>query len=121
MPEKPAASTLRARVATLSHVVARVMTSNSMVVSSVVVAALPRREQVGQVCGGRTEADMSQETSARRDVLRQMAAAGATGLTAGTLGQPAARAAGAAAYDPAAHFDVASARSSFGATAPAGC
>jgi hypothetical protein len=30
MPEKPAASTRRARPATLSHVVARVMTSNSM-------------------------------------------------------------------------------------------
>src|SRR5262245_51076008 len=31
MPEKPAASVRRARLATLSHVVARVMTSNSMV------------------------------------------------------------------------------------------
>ena len=30
MPEKPAASTRRARLATLSQVVARVMTSNSM-------------------------------------------------------------------------------------------
>src|SRR6185437_14820076 len=50
MPEKPAASTLRARTPTFCHVVARVMTSNSMVVSSVVVAALPRREQVGQGC-----------------------------------------------------------------------
>lgn len=46
---------------------------------------------------------MSQETSARRDVLRQMAAAGATGLAAGTLG----RAAQAAAYSPDARFDLA--------------
>src|SRR3954471_6101276 len=33
MPEKPASSTRRASVATLSQVVARVMTSNSMVIS----------------------------------------------------------------------------------------
>lgn len=50
---------------------------------------------------------MSQETSARRDVPRHGAVAGATGLAAGTLGQPAAQAAGAAVYDPGAHFEVA--------------
>ena len=46
MPEKPAASTWRARLPTLSHVVARVMTSNSMAFFPAVprpVAALPRR------------------------------------------------------------------------------
>jgi len=50
---------------------------------------------------------MSQETSARRDVLKGMAAAGATGLAAGTLAQGAAHAAGAPAYNPDARFELA--------------
>ncbi len=49
---------------------------------------------------------MTQDTSARRDVLKQMAAAGATGLTAGTIGQRAAQAAGTPAYNPDAKFDL---------------
>jgi acetyl esterase/lipase len=49
---------------------------------------------------------MSQDT-ARRDVLRQMTAAGATGLAAGALGQRAAVAAGATAYNPDARFELA--------------
>jgi acetyl esterase/lipase len=50
---------------------------------------------------------MTQDTSARRDVLKQMAAAGATGLAAGTMGQGVARAAGTPAYDPGARFELA--------------
>ena len=51
---------------------------------------------------------MNKETSARRDVLRRMAAAGMVALpAAGTLWQNAAHAAGAPAYDPGARFDVA--------------
>src|SRR5258707_3692986 len=59
MPEKPAASTRRASVATLSQVVARVMTSNSMGFflyrdavgcGAPLPAALPWPQQVGQVC-----------------------------------------------------------------------
>jgi acetyl esterase len=50
---------------------------------------------------------MNKETSARRDVLKRMAAAGAIGLpAAGTVGQSA-EAAGAPAYDPGARFDLA--------------
>jgi acetyl esterase len=50
---------------------------------------------------------MNNGTSARRDVLKRMAAAGAIGLpAAGTVGQSAARAAGAPAYDPGARFDL---------------
>lgn len=45
---------------------------------------------------------MDKEASARRDVLKSMAAVGATGA----LGQGAARAAGLPAYDPKAHFDL---------------
>src|SRR5258708_32259875 len=51
---------------------------------------------------------MNKETSARRDVLKRIAAAVAIGLpTAGTLWQRAAHAAGVPAYDPGARFDVA--------------
>ncbi len=51
---------------------------------------------------------MNKETSARRDVLKRMAAAGVVALpAAGTLWQGAAHAAGVAAYDPGARFDVA--------------
>src|SRR5882672_8049513 len=50
---------------------------------------------------------MNKRTSARRDVLKRMAAAGALGLpAAGTVWQGA-QAAGVAAYDPGARFDVA--------------
>src|ERR1700681_372365 len=50
---------------------------------------------------------MNKVTSARRDVLKRMAAAGAIGLpAAGTVGQSA-EAAGAPAYDPSARFDLA--------------
>jgi acetyl esterase len=50
---------------------------------------------------------MNKETSARRDVLKRMAAAGAIGLpAAGTVWQSA-EAAGAPAYDPGARFDLA--------------
>lgn len=49
---------------------------------------------------------MTKETSARRDALRGIAAAGAVGLAGGvTFGQSAA-AAGASAYDPRARFDL---------------
>ena len=51
---------------------------------------------------------MDKGTSARRDVLKRMAAAGAIGLpAAGTVWQSAAHAAGAPAYDPGARFDLA--------------
>src|SRR5258708_5931322 len=51
---------------------------------------------------------MDQDTPPRRDVLRAMAAAGATGLPAGrAFAQSTAHAAGAPAYDPAAHFELA--------------
>jgi acetyl esterase len=51
---------------------------------------------------------MNKETSARRDVLKRMAAAGAIGLpAAGTIWQSVAHAAGAPTYDPGARFDVA--------------
>jgi acetyl esterase len=51
---------------------------------------------------------MNKETSARRDVLKRMAAAGAVGLpAAGTFWQSVARAAGAPTYDPGARFDLA--------------
>src|SRR5258708_10782496 len=51
---------------------------------------------------------MDKETPPRRDVLRAMAAAGATGLPAGrALAQGAAHAAGAPAYDPGARFELA--------------
>jgi acetyl esterase len=51
---------------------------------------------------------MNKETSARRDVLKRMAAAGVVALPAvSTLWQGAAHAAGAPAYDPGARFDVA--------------
>jgi acetyl esterase/lipase len=51
---------------------------------------------------------MSKGTSARRDVLKRMAAAGVVALpAAGTFWQRAAHAAGAPAYDPGARFDVA--------------
>jgi acetyl esterase len=51
---------------------------------------------------------MDRETSARRDVLKRMAAAGAIGLPAtGTIWRSAAHAAGAPAYDPGARFDLA--------------
>jgi acetyl esterase len=51
---------------------------------------------------------MNNDTSARRDVLKGMAATGAVGLTAaGAAGQSPAHAAGVAAYDPNARFDVA--------------
>ena len=51
---------------------------------------------------------MSKGTFARRDVLELMAAAGATTLPAARTFSPgAAHAAGAAAYDPAARFDLA--------------
>ncbi|HEU5274544.1 MAG TPA: alpha/beta hydrolase [Xanthobacteraceae bacterium] len=49
---------------------------------------------------------MTDRTFDRRDVVKLMAAAGATGVTAQTLSPHAARAAGAATYDPAAHFDL---------------
>jgi len=49
---------------------------------------------------------MTDRTFDRRDVVKLMAAAGATGVTAQALSRDAAQAAGAAAYDPAAHFDV---------------
>src|SRR5689334_14981643 len=48
---------------------------------------------------------MTDRTFDRRDVVKLMAAAGATGVTAQTFSPDAAQA-GAAAYDPAAHFDV---------------
>lgn len=48
---------------------------------------------------------MTDRTFDRRDVVKLMAAAGATGVTAQTFSPDAAQAAGAA-YDPAAHFDV---------------
>ena len=51
---------------------------------------------------------MNKETSARRDVLKRMAAAGVVALpAAGTFWQRAAHAAGAPAYDAGARFDVA--------------
>jgi acetyl esterase len=51
---------------------------------------------------------LSKGTFARRDVLRLMAAAGAIGLPAARTFWPStAHAAGASAYDPAAHFDLA--------------
>jgi len=51
---------------------------------------------------------MNNGTSARRDVLKRMAAAGAIGLpAAGTFGQSAAHAAGTPAYDPNGRFDLA--------------
>ncbi len=51
---------------------------------------------------------MDKETPPRRDVLRAMAAAGATGLPAGrALAQGVAHAAGAPAYDPGARFELA--------------
>ena len=51
---------------------------------------------------------MNKRTSARRDVLKRMAAAGVVALpAAGTLWQGAAHAAGVAAYDPGARFDLA--------------
>jgi acetyl esterase len=51
---------------------------------------------------------MDKETPPRRDVLRAMAATGATGLPAGrALAQGAAHAAGAPAYDPGARFELA--------------
>ncbi|TMJ28032.1 MAG: hypothetical protein E6G95_09685 [Alphaproteobacteria bacterium] len=65
------------------------------------------RDRWVKFTAGATEADMSQETSARRDVLKGMAAAGATGLAAGTLAQGAAHAAGAPAYNPDARFELA--------------
>jgi len=49
---------------------------------------------------------MTDRTFDRRDVVKLMAAAGATGVTAQALSPDGAQAAGAAAYDPAAHFDV---------------
>jgi acetyl esterase len=50
---------------------------------------------------------MDKETPPRRDVLRAMAAAGATGLPAGrAFAQGAAHAAGAPAYDPGARFEL---------------
>jgi acetyl esterase len=50
---------------------------------------------------------MNKETSARRDVLKRIAAAAAIGLPAtGTFWQSAAHAAGAPTYDPGARFDV---------------
>jgi acetyl esterase len=52
---------------------------------------------------------MNKETSARRDVLKRMAAAGTIGLPAavGMLRQSAAHAAGSPSYDPGARFDLA--------------
>jgi acetyl esterase len=51
---------------------------------------------------------MDKGTSARRDVLKRMAAAGAVGLpAAGSFWQSAAHAAGVPAYDPSARFDIA--------------
>lgn len=50
---------------------------------------------------------MSQDTSVRREVLKGMAAASATGLAAGTVGPGAAQAAGAPAYNPGARFEIA--------------
>ena len=51
---------------------------------------------------------MDKETSARRDVLKRMAAAGAVGLpAAGAIRQGAAHAAGAPAYDPGARLELA--------------
>ncbi len=51
---------------------------------------------------------MDKGTSARRDVLKRMAAAGAVGLpAAGSFWQTAAHAAGVPAYDPSARFDIA--------------
>ena len=51
---------------------------------------------------------MTNGTSARRDVLKLMAASGAIGLPAGgTVWPGSAHAAGAPAYDPNARFDVA--------------
>jgi len=49
---------------------------------------------------------MTDRTFDRRDVVKLMAAAGATGVTAQAFSPDAAQAAGVAAYDPAAHFDV---------------
>jgi acetyl esterase len=50
---------------------------------------------------------MDKETSARRDVLKRMAAAGVIGLSAAGTAWRGAEAAGAPAYDPGARFDVA--------------
>jgi len=50
---------------------------------------------------------MNKETSARRDVLKRMAAAGAIGLPAAGAAWQSAEAAGAPAYDPDARFDLA--------------
>ena len=50
---------------------------------------------------------MDRETSARRDVLKRMAAAGAIGLPAAGTAWQSAQAAGAPAYDPGARFDLA--------------
>ena len=50
---------------------------------------------------------MTRDTFARREFLMLMAAAGATGLSASPRFSAAAHAAGAPAYDPAAHFDLA--------------
>src|SRR6266851_4635084 len=50
---------------------------------------------------------MNNGTSARRDVLKRMAAAGAIGLPAAGTVWPSAHAAGAPAYDPAGRFDLA--------------
>jgi acetyl esterase len=49
---------------------------------------------------------MTDRTFDRRGVVKLMAAAGATGVAAATMRPGAARAAGAAAYNPAAHFDL---------------
>ena len=49
---------------------------------------------------------MDKETSARRDVLKRMAAAGVIGLSAAGTAWRGAEAAGAPAYDPGARFDV---------------
>src|SRR5260370_42123190 len=53
------------------------------------------------------EANMDKGTSARRDVLKRMAAAGAIGLPAAGTVWHGAEAAGAPAYDPGARFDLA--------------
>jgi acetyl esterase/lipase len=50
---------------------------------------------------------MNKDTSARRDVLKRMAAAGAIGLPAAGLFRQGAEAAGAPSYDPGARFDIA--------------
>ena len=50
---------------------------------------------------------MTKGTSARRDVLKRMAAAGAIGLPAAGTVWPSAEAAGVPAYDPGARFDLA--------------